>query len=436
VPGARAPRTQNSELRTENFEPTPEPQNRRTPEPGSSPFDVAVVGAGYTGLSAARELAKRGASVVVFERETVGWGASSRNGGQILTGLKVDPATLLARYGEGRASRLFETSLEAIAYLERIVGDEGLDCEYERTGHLQAAAKPSHFDSFRKEQALLAATFHHTVELIPASEQRRELDSPAYFGLMLDERSSAINPARFVNGLAGAASRVGAVVAERTAVMSIGRKDGRWLVVTSRGAAAAREIFLATNGYTDGAAPWLRRRLVPIGSYVIATEPLGESVAAGLIPKRRMVFDSKHFLHYFRVTRDRRLLFGGRAEFGRPTPSAIARCAAILQRDMTAVFPVLGSASIEYAWNGHVAFTRDQMPHAGRLEGQYYAAGYSGHGVAMATFLGAQMGRRIAGEAVDIPLTDDRFPAIPLYRGNPWFLPLAGAYYKVADWLK
>jgi glycine/D-amino acid oxidase-like deaminating enzyme len=396
---------------------------------------VAIVGAGYTGLSAARELAKRGASVVVLERESIGWGASSRNGGQILTGLKVDPATLVARYGEKRARRLFETSLDSIGCLERLVAEEGLDCEYERSGHVQAAAKASHFESFRREQALLAATFQHNVELVPASEQRRELGSPAYFGLLVDERSGAINPARFVHGLAGAANRAGAVIVEGAAVMSIMRKDARWVASTSLGKAEAREILVATNGYTDGAAPWLRRRLIPIGSYVIATEPLPEAVAAGLIPKRRMVFDSKHFLHYFRVTSDRRLLFGGRAEFGRPTPSSTARCAAILQRDMTVVFPALSQVGVEYAWSGNVAFTRDQLPHAGRLEDQYYAAGYSGHGVAMATFLGAQIGRRIAGERVDIPMADDRFPAIPLYRGTPWFLPFAGAYYWVADWL-
>jgi glycine/D-amino acid oxidase-like deaminating enzyme len=149
-----------------------------------------------------------------------------------------------------------------------------------------------------------------------------------------------------------------------------------------------------------------------------------------------MAFDTKHFLYYFRVTTDRRLLFGGRAEFGRPTPDTTRRAAAILRRGMTTIFPDLASARIDYAWSGNVAFTRDQLPHAGRLDDVYYAGGYCGHGVAMATYLGEQIARRIAGEPIDHPLFDDRFPAIPMYTGNPWFLPLVGAYYQVLDWLQ
>jgi glycine/D-amino acid oxidase-like deaminating enzyme len=176
--------------------------------------------------------------------------------------------------------------------------------------------------------------------------------------------------------------------------------------------------------------------LIPIGSYIIATEPLDEPVAAGLLPRRRMAFDSKHFLYYFRVTSDRRLLFGGRAEFGQPDPDTARRAAGILHAGMTKVFPELGGVRIDYAWGGNVAFTRDQMPRAGRLDDMYYAGGYSGHGIAMATYLGRQIARRIAGEPIDHPLFDDRFAPIPMYSGNPWFLPLVGAYYQVKDWLQ
>jgi glycine/D-amino acid oxidase-like deaminating enzyme len=436
VPGADAPGTENSELGTENSFPSPQPPVP-TPQflvPGQL-WDVAVIGGGYTGLSAARELARRGASVIVFERERVGWGASSRNGGQILTGLKPDPATLVASFGESRACRLFAASLESISALEQLIVEEAIDCDYERTGHVQAAAKPSHFNLLRDEQALLARTFAHRVELLSRSDQRLEIDSSAYFGLLVDERSGAINPARFVNGLAAAARRAGVAIAERTAVTAFRRNGARWGVVTDRGRVESRDVVVATNGYTDGAAPWLRRRLIPIGGYVIATERLPPSEAASLLPKRRMAFDSRHFLHYFRLTTDRRLLFGGRAAFGQATPASTLRCAEILRRDLLAVFPALASVQVEYAWSGNVAFTRDQLPHAGRLEGAHYAGGYCGHGVAMATYLGGLIGRRIAGEPVEHPLLDDHFPAIPLYRGTPWFLPLAGAYYRVKDWL-
>ena len=213
------------------------------------------------------------------------------------------------------------------------------------------------------------------------------------------------------------------------------RPDG-WRLQTTGGAVEARDVLVATNGYTNGASPALQRRFVPIGSYIIATAPLDDRVAALLLPRRRMAFDTKHFLYYFRVTADRRLLFGGRAEFGRPAPDTTRRAAAILRKGMTTIFPELTDVRIDYAWGGNVAFTRDQMPRAGRLDGVYYAGGYCGHGVAMATYLGEQIARRIAGEPIEHPLFDDRFPAIPLYAGNPWFLPLVGAYYQVKDWLQ
>jgi glycine/D-amino acid oxidase-like deaminating enzyme len=175
---------------------------------------------------------------------------------------------------------------------------------------------------------------------------------------------------------------------------------------------------------------------VPIGSYIIATEPLPRGRAASILPRGRVAFDSKHFLHYFRVTADSRLLFGGRAVFTRSTAETTSRAAAILRRDMTAIFPELAETSIDYAWGGNIAFTRDQLPHAGILDGAFYAAGYCGHGIAMATSLGEQIARRIGGEPIEHPLFDDRFPAIPLYAGRPWFLPLVGAYYQVRDWLE
>jgi len=396
--------------------------------------DVVIIGAGYTGLSAARELAKRGASVLVLERERAGWGASSRNGGQVLTGLKLDAATLVARFGEARARELFNVSLDSIATLERLIADEQLECEYERSGHVDAANRPSHFEAFREEQSLLERVFNHRVELVSAADQHVEIGSASYHGLMLDERSGALNPAKYVEQLATAACRAGAAIAEGTSVAAVSHRPQSWTVSTDRGPVAAGDVLVATNGYTDRAAPWLQRRLVPIGSHIIATEPLTADRADSLIPKRRMVFDSKHFLHYFRLTRDNRLLFGGRAVFTRPTPETTRRCAEILRRDMVSVFPSLASARIDYAWSGNVAFTRDQLPHAGRIDHAYYAAGYCGHGVAMATYLGSLIARRIAGDRFDHPLMSDRFPAIPFYSGTPWFLPFVGAYYKLLDW--
>ena len=416
--------SENLEVRTENSTELP------------ARADVVIVGAGFTGLAAARHLAKAGASVAVIEREQIGWGASSRNGGQVLTGMKLEAAALVSKFGESRARQLFDIASASIAGLEALVAEESIDCEYERAGHIQAAWKPSHFEAFREEQALLARVFQHQVHLVPREEQRREIGSDRYHGLLVDERSGAINPAQYVRGLAAAATRKGASIATGVGVTAAQRQPGGWRVQTTGGEVQARDVLMATNGYTNGASPALRRRFVPIGSYIIATEPLDESQAVALLPKRRTAFDSKNFLFYFRTTADRRLLFGGRAEFGRTSPDTTRRAAAILRQGMTSIFPGLAAVRIDYAWGGNVAFTRDQMPRAGRLDDVYYAGGYCGHGVAMATYLGEQIARRIAGEPIDNPLFDDRFPAIPMYSGNPWFLPLVGAYYQVMDWLQ
>ena len=406
---------------------------RKRPEPAGScgPVDIAIVGAGYTGLTAAWQLTRAGATVVVIEQEQVGWGASSRNAGQVLTGLRVGPATLIARFGEAGARALFADSLAAIEGLEALVAGEKIDCEYSRTGHVQAASKPAHFDAFREEQALLGRVFGHAVTVVPRADQRAEVGSDRYHGLLVDERSGALNPAKYVRGLAAAAARGGAVIREGTRVTRTLRAGTRWRLATTTGEIDAGDVLLATDAYTDAAAPALRRRLVPVGSHVIATAVLG-SRAAGILPRHRMAFDSKHFLHYFRLTSDNRLLFGGRAEF-READAHPGRAAAILERDMAAVFPQLAGIGIDYSWSGNVAFTIDEMPRAGRLEGLWYAGGYGGHGIAMATHLGSLIARRMAGEPIEHPFFDDKFRPIPLYSGRPWFLPILGAYYAIRD---
>jgi glycine/D-amino acid oxidase-like deaminating enzyme len=398
--------------------------------------DVVVIGAGYTGLAAARHLARSGASVLVLERDRVGAGASSRNGGQVLTGLKLDPGTLVGRFGETKARRLFEIAAESMARLEAILDEERIDCGYKRTGHIQAASKPKHFKALEDEQALLARVFNHRVELVPRAEQRSEVGSDAYHGLLLDEHSAALNPAKYVEGLAAAAARSGATIVTHAAVKGLDKVAGGWRVHVVGDTVEAREVLVATNGYTTGVTPELQRRLIPIGSFIIATEPIAAGTAAALLPRGRVAFDSMNFLHYYRMTPDRRLLFGGRAEFRTPDEHTATHAAGILRADMVRTFPELSGTRVDYSWGGNVAFSRDQMPRAGRLDDLYYSGAYCGHGVAMATYLGEQIARRIAGESFEHPLFDDHFARIPLYRGSPWFLPLVGAYYRVTDWLQ
>lgn len=411
----------------------PDLQRNAPVGPAPTRVDVAIVGAGYTGLSAARRLAIAGASVAVFERAHVGWGASSRNAGQVLTGLRLDASALIAQYGETHARRLFEASRAAMDFLERTIADESIACDLERTGHILAACTPRHFAAFRGEQALLSRVFDHRVEMIGPVAQQAEIGSTTYHGLLLDSRSAGLNPARYVAGLARAAERAGAHIFSAMAVERLQRAAGEWRLATPSGESLAREVVVATDAYTDPAAPALRRRLIPVGSFVIVTEPLPPAVADALLPRRRMAFDSRHFLHYFRLTPDHRLLFGGRAAFAAPTAAVTERAAGVLQREMVAVFPELRGVRVEYAWSGQVAFTRDQMPRAGRLDDLWYAAGYGGHGIAMATYLGDQIARRISGETLDQPLFDDRWPAIPFYAGTPWFLPIVGSYYRLKD---
>ncbi len=398
--------------------------------------DVVVIGSGYTGLSAARRLARAGASVAVLEKETIGWGASSRNGGQVLTGLKVAASALIQQLGRERARTLYAASLASIEYVESLIAEENIDCDYRRVGHLDAAFKPAHFEHFKRAQDILAREFDHPVRLITRAEQRSELGSDFYHGLMVDERSGGLHPARYVRGLAAAAARAGADLHEKTPALRIERVGSGFKIATGRGTIAATDVLVATNGYTDAAAPALRRRVIPIGSYIIATQQLSPEQADRILPRRRMVFDSKNFLYYFRLSADNRLLFGGRAQFTPPTPHSTRQSAAILRRGVLDMFPDLVSVEVEYAWSGNVCFTMDMLPHAGRLDGAHYAMGYGGHGVAMATYLGAKMADAILGKDDQNPFRDLRFSAIPFYDGRPWFLPFAALWFKFLDWIQ
>jgi len=406
-------------------------------QPLTARADVAIVGGGYTGLAAARELARRGASVALLEAHTLGWGASSRNGGMVLTGLKLEAEQLVAKYGLEMARRLFAASLKALDCVEQIVAEEQIACDFARTGHLLLASKPSHFQSFAREAELLQRDFGHTTRVIRPDRLRGEIGSDAYAGGLVDEASAGINPARYVAGLAHAAQRAGAQLYQNTPVERIARAGADWQLTTPRGTLRASAVLLASGGYSGPATPMLRRKIVPLGSYIIATEPLTEALARELSPHNRMIFDSKRFLYYFRLTPDRRMLFGGRAGFFPETPATVRESAAILRRGMLQVYPQLRDARVEYAWGGTLDVTFDMMPHAGQLNGLHYAIGYAGHGVAMATYLGGLMGACLAGEQVDNPFAELPFPGAPLglYDGRPWFLPLVGAWYKFLDWV-
>jgi glycine/D-amino acid oxidase-like deaminating enzyme len=401
------------------------------PAPLPERTDVAIVGGGYTGLAAARALARRGVDVTLLERHHVGWGASGRNGGFVLPGYKPDVQVLATRLGLGVARRLFETSLEAVRLLESVIAEEAIDCDYARCGSLLLAAKPGHLGGLRAGQRFLRAELGYETALLGPDDVRAEIGSARYHGGLLDRGAGALHPVRYLRGLAASAVRAGARIIEGVEVRRLTRVGSETMLQTSRGALPAREVLVATNGYTGPLCPSLQRRVVPIGSYLIATAPLEPSLARRLVPNGRVLSDTKHLLYYFRLSPDGRMVFGGRAAF---TPTSIARSAAILERGLREVFPELAGVAIDYAWGGQVAFTLDQLPHVGRLDGVYYALGYCGHGVALSTWLGTRLGEALAG-AGELPvLGPGRFRPIPLYFGRPWFLPLVGAWFRVADW--
>jgi len=400
--------------------------------------DVAIIGGGFTGLSAARTLAQNGAKVAVLEAETIGWGASSRNGGMVLTGLKLPMQTVIRRYGREAAKRLFQVSLDSIDTVEQIVKDEAIECGFARTGHLLAANKPKHFDALQAEVEFMDKEFGHKVHLVSKQDQRTEIGSDLYHGALVDEVSAGVNPAQFVVGLAGVAERAGASLHARARVTRLERGANGFTIETEHGRLSAKSVLVATSGYTGKVTQNLQRRIIPIGSFIIATERLSDEMAHEVSPKNRMIFDYKHYLNYFRLW-DNRLIFGGRAAFFPENENTIRESAEILRREMVTVYPQLRDVRVDYAWGGTLDFAFDQMTHVGELDGVTYSLGYAGHGVAMGTHLGKTVAEAmLKGTVKEHPFATFAFPRAPLglYDGRPWFLPLAGLWHKILDWVE
>jgi glycine/D-amino acid oxidase-like deaminating enzyme len=396
--------------------------------------DVAVIGGGFTGLSAALALARRGASVAVLDAGRMGGGASGRNGGQCNTGVAHDYAALRAQLGVERAQGCYRAYAAAVETVERLIREERIACDYVATGKLKLAAKPHHLARLEQTAELIRREVDPDIELIGRERIRDEVDSDGFFGGLLQKRGGQMHMGRFAVGLADAAARHGAQLYEHAAATAIARSGQGFRVESARGTVQAEQVLIATGPSRHGPFAWYRRRLAPVGSFIIVTQPLPAPMLSRLFPNRRSYTTSRLMHNYFRVTPDSRLLFGGRARFTASEQPSDEKSGRILRGNLAQLFPQLADARIDYCWGGLVDITADRLPRAGQHDGVWFSMGYSGHGTQMSTHMGQVMADAICGNPGANPWRDFAWPAIPGHTGKPWFLPLVGAYYQIKDW--
>ncbi|NPU68275.1 FAD-binding oxidoreductase [Bradyrhizobium sp. 83012] len=399
-------------------------------------YDVAVIGGGFTGLGAARQLAKAGAKVIVLEADQVGSGASGRNGGHLNNGLAHSYLAAKAELGTERAIALYKAFDDSIDTLERLIAEENIACDFRRCGKLKLASKPGHLDGIARNFEAINREVDADTALLTAEDLTSEIGSP-FHGGMLFKKSAMMHMGRFAAGLAAAASRHGAVIVEQAAVTEQVQEAKGFRLTTARGTVRAEQVLLATGATTPSAFSYFRRRIIAVGSFIIATRPLTVAEAASVLPSNRTYVNSMNIGNYFRLSPDNRLIFGGRARFSATSDQqSDAKSGAILQAAMLRMFPQLAGVAIDYCWGGLVDMTADRYPRAGRQDGLWYAMGYSGHGAQLSTHLGMIMADAMLGRADKNPMKDAGWPVVPGHFGKPWFLPLVGAYYKTLDWIR
>jgi len=409
-----------------------EPLPDTPPLAGDRRADVVVVGAGYTGLSAALHLAERGVDVVVLDAAEPGWGASGRNGGQIIPGLKHDPDELEHQFGPETGRRMWEIAGAAADFVFDLIARHKIACHAARCGWIAAAPHAAALESLRSRTEQWEQR-GAPVELLDVKRIAELTGTTAYAGGMLDRRAGALQPLAFVRGLARAAQQAGAAVHGRTAARRLESIDGLWRVTTATGTATARTVILATNAYTDDLWPGLRRTVLPVQSYQVATRPLPEDVRRQVLPGGQVVSDLRRILFYFRLDPAGRLLMGGRGPLDdRGDPALFARLEAVARR----LFPRIGAIPWEHRWSGRVALTADHLPHLHEPRpGVLIGLGYNGRGVAMATVMGKLLADRALGASraeIGWPVTP--VAPIPLHR---WRLPamaLVVHWKRFQDW--
>ena len=394
--------------------------------------DVAIVGAGYTGLSAAITLARAGRSVQVFDKQRPGEGASTRNGGITSGNLRPTTAQLASRFGAAQADAIQTESKAAREDLYRFIADERIDCDFALTGRFRGAYAPGDYESLARDAEALHRTLGIEAYAVPRGEQRGYLGTDTYHGGAVRMDIGGLHPAKLHAGMLRVALDAGVTVHGETAVTGIAPAGAGYSVATSRGATRAEDVITGSNGYTDASDRWLRRRLVPVRSRIIATAPLSPNLMGELMPRRMMCGETRELHYYYRPSPDgSRILFGGRDGTFRGDPAWPSE---VLRQALLSIFPVLDDVAIEHSWFGHVAMNRDMIPRVFSRSGKHYAAGYCGSGVVWARWAGQKAALQVLGDEAGRSALDFRPPAaVPLFNGTPWFMPAVFAWMTMKD---
>lgn len=393
------------------YEATARRGRERAPLKGDQRYDVGVIGGGYTGLSTALHLRAQGLRVAVLEKDRVGAGASGRNGGQVITGQRVDQDTLESKFGETRARELWNLAADAKSLVRGLITDRAIACDMV-PGHISAAAKPSHARYLAAYTEHLASRYGYAAgRFVPQSEMRSLVGCEHCYGGYYDTDSFHIHPLNFALGLAHAAEAAGATIYETSRVIGIDR--GKKLrLATGGGSVECDFAVVACNGYLGGLVPDIEGHILPLRNYIVATEPLGDRRAAEIIPSRAAVSDTKFVLDYYRLSPDNRLIFGGGETYGNTVPSDIGE---FVRPYVERAFPQLKGVAIDHAWEGMLAITLPRLPHVGRIGANlFFAQGYSGQGVAIATHMGKLIADAIAGDVEKFAVYESlNVPEIP-----------------------
>ena len=397
--------------------------------------DVVVVGCGYAGLSAALAVLRGGRSVVVLEAETPGFGASSRNGGAVGAMLRHSFGKMIGMFGLDQAQSYYRGVRGARQHLTDFIERESIECRFARVGRFIGAHLPQDYESLARDLDLQKKHIGLSADMVPKAELHSFIGSDHYHGGRVLHDDGNLHPGLLHRGLLARVLDEGGAIVGRCRVTGIIEDGGTFRVNAGDREIEAGQVVVATNGYTDRASGWLRRRLIPLQSQIIATEPLSPELVERLIPGQRQIGDTCRLHHYYRTSPDgTRILFGGRAgatEVGDPRRSGTH-----LYRRLVALFPELQGTRISHSWAGFIAYTFDALPHMALHDGVHYVAGFCGSGVAMANYLGYQTGLKVLGQADAENPFDADHPTRPLYTGNPWFLPPIVWYLDWRDRLR